>query len=285
MRKFCARVITRTDLGKDLFHITLNVFHSQAAAAAPGQFIQVYCRENEFGPLLPRPFSLFRINSNHGESINSWEILFRKVGRGTSWLSRRQPGDELEILGPLGRGFSLFAEQNGGLLNPSASASSNTNTSTRARRSLLIAGGIGMPPLFALAERLYDLKTQIILVYAGKTREDLIFLEEWRRLAHHVCLVTEDGSAGFKGLATEAVKTEIYSKGVDFYYSCGPRPMLKAVQTLLATLEIPGEISMEERMACGVGACLGCAIKTSGGYKRVCREGPVFRGDEVIFDA
>ena len=273
MKKFQARIISQTCLGEEVFHLKITAPGVKGHSAIPGQFIQVYCRENGTDPLLPRPLSLFRIDSqanaagSNQAAQKNWEILYKKVGRGTTWLSQRRAGEDLEVLGPLGRGFSPPEEETG-----------------KPKRVLLIAGGIGMPPLFALSEELSKEKAEITLFYTGRRRQDLLFLEEWRGLANRLYLATEDGSAGLRGLVTDLLREKVQPQSADFYYACGPRPMLQAVQGLMRTLKIQGELSLEERMACGIGACLGCVTKTTNGYKRVCRDGPVFPADEVIFD-
>lgn len=273
MVKFQALVINQTCLGEELFHLKFSAPVVQSSPAVPGQFIHVYCRESGTDPLLPRPLSLFRIHTRASAADPDavtpeiWEILYKKVGKGTAWLSRRKAKDVLEVLGPLGRGFSLQQE-----------------TARKPGRVLLIAGGIGMPPLFALGEELSRQGREVILFYGGRRKQDLLFLQEWRDLVNRVYLATEDGSIGRSGLITDLLREKVQPQGADFYYACGPRPMLQAVQALMKTLAIPGELSLEERMACGIGACLGCVTKTTHGYKRVCREGPVFPADEVILD-
>ncbi|HHU51439.1 MAG TPA: dihydroorotate dehydrogenase electron transfer subunit [Firmicutes bacterium] len=273
MVKFQALVINQTCLGEEFFHLKLSTPVVQSSPALPGQFIHIYCRESGTDPLLPRPLSLFRIYPRTTAADSEvgareiWEVLYKKVGKGTAWLSRRKANDALEVLGPLGRGFSLPQE-----------------TAGKPGRILLIAGGIGMPPLFALGEELSKRGREVILFYGGRSKQDLLFLQEWRDLASQVYLVTEDGSIGRSGLVTDLLREKVQPQSADFYYACGPRPMLQAVQDLMNRLAIPGELSLEERMACGVGACLGCVTRTTHGYKRVCREGPVFPADEVILD-
>jgi dihydroorotate dehydrogenase electron transfer subunit len=273
MKKFQARIISQTCLGEEVYHLRIATPGVKGQSAIPGQFIQVYCRENGTDPLLPRPLSLFRIDSqtnaagSNQVAQENWEILYKKVGRGTTWLSQRRAGEDLAVLGPLGRGFSYPEEAPG-----------------KPKQVLLIAGGIGMPPLFALSEELSKEKAEITLFYAGRRRQDLLFLEEWRGLVNRLYLATEDGSAGLHGLVTDLLREKVQPQSADFYYACGPRSMLQAVQSLMRTLKIQGELSLEEKMACGIGACLGCVTKTTYGYKRVCREGPVFPADEVIFD-
>lgn len=257
MRQEEAKVIMVSSLPGDLCHMGLQL-PGIAREAIPGQFIQIHCTDGgRTGLILPRPFSLFRILPEE-ERV---EIIFRIIGEGTLWLSRRKTGDTFPVLGPLGRGFTLPAKSS---------------------RLLFIAGGIGMPPLFSLAERISG--SRITLFYGGRSSQDLIFLDKWKELAEEVRLATDDGSAGFSGVITDLIGQTIQPGAAEFYYACGPRPMLKAVKNLMAAVNIPGELSLEERMACGVGACLGCVCRTVRGFQRVCKEGPVFPGEEVIFD-
>lgn len=250
-------LINITDKGNNLFHLIIKA-DKIADKALPGQFIQVYCSEGEsYDPLLPRPFSLFRIEKEKG----CLELVFRVVGRGTSWLSKRRTGSSLKLLGPLGRGFTDPREFS---------------------RVLLFAGGIGMPPLFSVAE--VSKEVDFTLFYGARSQGELIFLERWQQMTDQIFLATDDGSAGQQGNIVELASSLLDSGSADFYYACGPRPMLKAVKRLMAKLKIPGELSLEERMACGVGACLGCVCRTTSGYARVCTEGPVFAAEEVVFD-
>lgn len=231
-----------------------------AAAAKPGQFIQVNIGELEVNdPLLPRPISLFRRNQSEG----CISFIFKVLGRGTGILSGKKKGELLNIRGPIGNGFSI----------------------DKASRSVFcVAGGIGMPPLFFLAEEIIRTapQTRVTLFYGGRTKLDLLALECWAGLGIEVAAATDDGSFGYKGLITDLVSEKIKTAPPGFLAACGPQPMLKAVQELAATMKIPCQLSLEAHMACGVGACLGCACETSRGYRRVCVDGPVFSGDEVV---
>lgn len=252
-----AKILKKRELGNDLFHLALYL-PLISGQASPGQFIHISCHwPDGAGPLLPRPFSIFRYHQQAG----TVEILFRRVGKGTELLSKLEPGSLLPVLGPLGRGFSI----------PSDGA-----------RIIMIAGGIGMPPLFCLAEQIKN--SGISFYYGGKNQRDLVYMDEWKKITKEVYPVTEDGSLGGAGLVTDRLSAKVQVGEADFYYACGPRPMLKAVQKLMREKKIPGELSLEEKMACGVGACLGCACQTDRGYQRVCTEGPVFPAERVIFD-
>ncbi|NLY88116.1 MAG: dihydroorotate dehydrogenase electron transfer subunit [Firmicutes bacterium] len=245
--------------------------------------------EQALDPLLLRPLNVFRFHPAEGRI----EIIFRVVGRGTAWLAERRPGDYLSLLGPLGRGFSSLEKY---------------------RRILLFAGGTGMPALFSLVEQ--ETKTdsslsssvgksimgssagestgspmgntmdgpnrEFTLFYGARTKDELVFLDLWQAAGVTVHPATDDGSAGFHGTVTGAAARFLPGE-FDFYCACGPRPMLRTVQEMMAKYGIPGELCLEEAMACGIGACLGCVCETVHGYRRVCSDGPVFPAEEVKF--
>ncbi len=232
-----------------------------AAAAKPGQFIQIRVADESCNdPLLARPISIFRINKEEG----SISLLFKVVGRGTKLLALKRKGDTLTIWGPLGNGFEI---------------------SKQAGNIALIAGGIGMPPLFCLQEQLIlsSNRPKFTLFYGGRTSQDFLELDLWEKSSVTLKLATEDGSIGFKGLVTELFVKEHQINDYDFILACGPAPMLAATQKTASLLDLSGQISLESYMACGVGACLGCVCHTSEGSKRVCVDGPVFSIKEVIF--
>lgn len=231
-----------------------------AAAAKPGQFIQVKIGDTAVNdPLLPRPISLFHRNEAEG----SISFIFKVLGRGTGILAGKKKGELLSVRGPIGNGFSMDGV---------------------ARSVFLIAGGIGMPPLFFLAEELIRTapQTKVILFYGGRTRLDLLELERWAGLGVEVLAATDDGSYGTKGLVTDLVSDKLKTVPPGLLAACGPQPMLRAVQGLADSFKIPCQLSLEAHMACGVGACLGCACETKQGYRRVCVDGPVFSGEEVV---
>lgn len=232
-----------------------------AAAAKPGQFIQIrVADELSVDPLLARPISIFRINREEG----SISLLFRVVGRGTKLLASKRKGETLTIWGPMGNGFEI-PEQVGNIA--------------------LIAGGIGMPPLFCLQEQLSlsQSPSQLTLFYGGRTSQDFLETALWEKSGIPVKIATEDGSIGFKGLITELFINEHRSNKYDFIIACGPAPMLAETQKIAVLSRLPGQISLEAHMACGVGACLGCTCQTNRGSQRVCVDGPVFSIKEVIF--
>ena len=232
-----------------------------ARAAVPGQFVQVRV-SGGIDPLLARPISIYYTEPESGEVA----FLFKVAGHGTAVLAERKVGERLTLLGPLGVGFHV-PEQ--------------------ATEIALIAGGVGMPPLYFLARALRRERPActITLIYGGRSAGDLLELARWEALGVTVVLTTDDGSAGRQGLVTEAFQYHLTWHDVKYLAACGPKPMLRAVQRLALAMGIAGEFSMEARMACGVGACLGCVCGTVDGNRRVCVDGPVFALDEVHFDA
>jgi dihydroorotate dehydrogenase electron transfer subunit len=257
-----ALLIENTGIAPGYYRMRLSA-PEVAAVAQPGQFIQLRVAEAACtDPLLPRPISFFRINRTAGEL----ELIYKTVGRGTQILAAQPTGVLLEILGPLGNGFT-----------PPATSG----------KIALVGGGVGMPPLFCLAEtlRVCQPELSITLFYGARSRADLLELDRWRELGVTVFAVTEDGSLGSRGLVTPILFEQMQQVNYDYLAACGPKPMLKAVQQLALDHQLTGELSLEAHMACGVGACLGCTCQTTRGYRRVCVDGPVFSLNEVKFDA
>lgn len=223
-----------------------------AAVAVPGQFISLYCREGS--RLLPRPISICEINRQ--ESL--LRIVYRVVGKGTEEFSKRNVGDTIDVVGPLGNGFTQ-----------------------KEGKSILIGGGIGIPPMLELAK---SLKGQVSVVL-GYRDNDLFLKEEFEPYAK-VYVSTEDGSVGTKGNVIDAIRENNLT--ADTIYACGPIPMLRGVKAFAAENNIAAQISMEEKMACGIGACLACVCQSKDkdahsnvNNKRVCKDGPVFHAQEI----
>lgn len=255
-----AQVSSLRRLSPGYFHLILHA-PDVARTAKPGQFAQLrVARPGTLDPLLARPISIYGASADTGDV----SFIFKVVGRGTELLTTFQPGESMTVLGPIGHGFSV------------------PDTATNIA---LIAGGVGMPPLFFLAETLRRTRPDvaITLFYGGRTRTDLLELPSWDTLGVSVVTATDDGSHGHHGLVTEPLQRQLPS--FDYLAACGPRPMLRAVQQIAMAAGIPGQLSLEARMACGVGACLGCVCATVTGNRRVCVDGPVFSLDEVCFDA
>jgi dihydroorotate dehydrogenase electron transfer subunit len=230
-----------------------------AAEAKPGQFIMAGCGKDTF---LPRPFSIHRIDG--GQIV----LLFKVVGKGTDWLAHQQKGDSLNIFGPLGNGFTVSPDS---------------------RNLLLAGGGIGIAPLCFLADYALTQGKTVTIIQGAATGSCLFPISSPQKLFNkgvypgslHVFNATEDGSEGFKGLATQLIPH--YLKNIDQVYACGPMPMYK---TMAQMPELKGkdvQLSLEIMMGCGTGVCYGCTIKTRSGLKQVCKDGPVF-GMELILE-
>jgi dihydroorotate dehydrogenase electron transfer subunit len=224
----------------------------------PGQFFMVSIG-NGLDPLLRRPFSIYRWLGG------DFQILYRIVGKGTSILKEKKAGETLEILGPLGNGFPIVRGRN--------------------QEIILLAGGLGIASIFALVEA--NKERSPILFYGARTKKDLLCLGELKAIGIKTVISTDDGSRGHRGSVLEPFKEflSIHASRITHYcfYACGPRPMLREISDIAREYELKGYISLEENMACGVGTCLGCAVNTRERYKRVCREGPVFSAEDIIW--
>lgn len=233
----------------------------------PGQFVMAAAVEDESlpYPLLKRALAVYSVGREADrESIIT--LLLKVVGVGTRRLSSLQPGDVINLIGPLGRSFDVSRAEG--------------------RINLLVAGGIGIASFYLLAERLLEKGDEVHLIYGGRSAKDLVGLDDFRRLDLPVVATTEDGDLGIKGLVTEGLKTYLEQFQTDrlVIYTCGPNRMMQAVSRLANGLDIPCQISIEARMACGFGVCLGCSVKTIHSYRLACREGPVFEASEFVWE-
>jgi len=229
-----------------------------AGAGRPGQFVMLRAGSG-FDPLLRRPFSLHQVASD-----GTIQVLFKVVGRGTARLAELRRGDHLDCLGPLGRWFPL-PEQG---------------------RCCLVGGGMGIAPLYFLARRLVRLgrlPARDVILLGGRTREEVGFLaDQFFDLGYQVEVATDDGSLGHHGLVVDLLAPVL--TGIDHLYSCGPEPMMRRVAEQAETAGVDCWLSLETHMACGLGACLGCARPDGkGGYVHVCLQGPVFAAKEVTW--
>lgn len=240
-------------LGSDVFSMWI-ADEEIAVNAKPGQFVSLYCRDGS--RLLPRPISICEIDVAEG----ALRLVYRVVGKGTNEFSLMKAGEEIAVLGPLGNGFTIEGE-----------------------KAILIGGGIGIPPMLELAKVLHreGVEVQVVLGY----RDELFLNTEFERYGK-VYISTEDGSVGTKGNVIDAIKEN--GLEADMIYSCGPTPMLRGVKAFAMEHNIKAQISMEEKMACGIGACLACTCKskevdhhTQVNNKRICKDGPVFYCEEV----
>ena len=216
-----------------------------SAFTAPGQFLNLRLE----GQFLRRPISLCDL----GEDCAA--IIYKVVGKGTAQMAAMLPGETLSVLTGLGNGYDL---------------------TEAGEAPLLIGGGVGVPPMYLLAKRLRALGKPVQAVLGFNKASEAFYEEEFRALGCEVTVATADGSYGVKGFVTDALP-ENYS----YYYCCGPEPMLRAVYR---AAKGSGQLSFEKRMGCGFGACMGCSCRTVTGYKRICREGPVLRKEEIAWE-
>ena len=212
-----------------------------------GQFVEIALD----GLYLRRPISV--CNYEEGELT----LIYKVVGKGTDLMSQMAEGTQLDVLTGLGNGFNIDHE---------------------CEKPLLVGGGVGVPPLYRLTRDLIARGKEVTVVLGFNTESEIFYAEKFEEAGAKVIIATADGSVGIKGFVTNAIAES--GVDADYFYSCGPLPMLKA---LCQSLEIDGEVSLEERMGCGFGICMGCSIQTTKGAKRVCKEGPVFKKEEVIW--
>ena len=210
----------------------------------PGEFVEIKLDKY----YLRRPISVCDFSSTH------LDLLYKVLGRGTKDMSSLEVGTKLDVIVNLGNGFDI----------------------TKSKSPLLVAGGIGIAPLVGLSKRFNELGIKPTLIYGAAKKEDIVVLDELNKIAN-VIICTDDGSLGYKGNPVQYLKEHEVS--YDKYYACGPQVMLK----FLALHDQNGYVSLEARMGCGFGACMGCSIQTTKGPQRVCKEGPVFEASEVIF--
>ncbi|MBR6815017.1 MAG: dihydroorotate dehydrogenase electron transfer subunit [Alistipes sp.] len=244
-KKDIYKVISNLPLTKDVYRMVLE--GDTKWITRPGQFVNIELE----GLYLRRPIS-----------ISDWDertitIIYKVVGRGTSLMSKMAEGVKLDLLTGLGNGF---------------------DTSVESERPLLVGGGVGVPPLYRLAKDLLAQGKKVSVVLGFNTSSEIFYADEFKALGVDLHISTVDGSRGVKGFVTDAIREAAIE--FDYFYSCGPLPMLKA---LCGCCEVSGELSFEERMGCGFGACMGCSCKTLAGNKRICKDGPVMKREEIIW--
>ncbi len=232
--------------------LTENVFRMKLQGdtsdiTKPGQFVNVKLD----GLYLRRPISVC------DRDAGALTLIYKAVGEGTAQMSRKKPGEKLDLLTGLGNGYDL---------------------SRAGDCPLLLGGGVGVPPMYLLAKELVKQGKKVTAILGFNKKNEVFYEEEFRKLGVCTIVATADGSYGEKGFVTDVMKKLEYS----FFYTCGPEPMLKAVYAAAAT---DGQFSFERRMGCGFGACMGCSCKTITGNKRICREGPVMDKEDIIWDA
>jgi len=223
----------------------MELFGDVTAITAPGQFVNIKID----GLFLRRPISVCNCENN------TLTLIYKVVGKGTEILANMKDG-ELDVLVGLGNGYDVSLSGD----NP-----------------VLLGGGVGVPPLYMLAKQLINNGKNLTVVLGFNTKDEIFYEKEFQQLGANVIVTTVDGSYGTKGFVTDAVKNLDYS----YFYTCGPEPMLKAIYK---TMNTSGQFSFEEKMGCGFGACMGCSCKTITGYKRICKDGPVLKKEEILWE-
>ncbi len=244
MEKTVFKIISNKPLTKCIYEMCLE--GNTSAIKNAGQFVNIALD----GFYLRRPISVCDFSDNF------LKIIYKVVGKGTEQMAKMQSGEQLEMLTGLGNGFSV----------------------NNCQKPLLVGGGVGVPPMYRLAKDLVAQGKQVSVVLGFNTCEEIFYKNEFEALGVNVYVATADGSVGTKGFVTDAITANKIE--ADYFYSCGPLPMLRA---LYDKLDIDGEMSFEERMGCGFGVCMGCSCKTKNGYKRICKEGPVLKKDEIVW--
>ena len=244
MKQGIFEILENTALTETVFKMVLQ--GDVSAITAPGQFVNIKLD----GLYLRRPISVCDLTED------TLTIVYKAVGKGTEQMSRMQAGEKLDVLTGLGNGYDL---------------------SLSGDKPVLLGGGVGVPPMYLLAKKLLAQGKKVQVVLGFNTRSEIFYEEEFKALGADVTVTTADGSYGVKGFVTDALKEIAYT----YFYTCGPEPMLKAVYKATAT---SGQMSFEKRMGCGFGACMGCSCRTITGYKRICKEGPVMKKEEILWE-
>ena len=235
------KVLSNQKIAKDVFKMILE--GDTQYITAPGQFVNIMLE----GRFLRRPISICDCDEG------TITIIYKVVGEGTAQMSKMPVGTMLDVLTGLGNGYDI----------------------SKSTKPLLIGGGVGVPPMYMLAKRLIEAGQKPVVVLGFNTSEEIFYEDEFKALGADVRVTTVDGSYGVKGFVTDA-----FPDDYDYFYTCGPMPMFKAVNAKTTT---SGQFSFEERMGCGFGACMGCSCKTKYGNKRICKDGPVLVKEEIIW--
>ena len=245
MKQSIFEILSNTALTDSVYKMVLA--GDTSAITAAGQFVNIQLD----GMFLRRPISVCDYDEK------TLTIVYKVVGKGTEAMSAMTAGKKLDILTGLGNGYDL---------------------SMSGDRPVLLGGGVGVPPVYNLAKKLLAQSKEVTVILGFNTKSEIFYEEEFKNLGCNVIVATADGSYGVKGFATTPLADLHYT----YFYTCGPEPMLKAVYKATST---SGQMSFEERMGCGFGACMGCSCKTLTGYKRICKDGPVMKKEEILWEA
>lgn len=235
------KILSNEKIAKDVYKMVLE--GDTQYITAPGQFVNIKISDK----YLRRPISVCDCDDS------TITVIYKVVGAGTEEMSQMQAGESLDVLTGLGNGYDI----------------------TKSKKPMLIGGGVGVPPMYMLAKKLIEDGQQVTVILGFNTKDEIFFEQEFKDLGADVYVATADGSYGIKGFVTDA-----FIDDYDYFYTCGPLPMFKAVYEKTTT---SGQFSFEERMGCGFGACMGCSCKTKYGNKRICKDGPVLVKEEIIW--
>jgi dihydroorotate dehydrogenase electron transfer subunit len=256
VRQDIVPVVANKLVGDGFYRLTVRS-HRLAADAKPGQFAELRIGDG-VEPLLRRPLSIHALDDRDAVSF-----LYQVKGRGTAALSRLKTGDELDLIAPLGAGFAV---------------------EERYKRVILVGGGIGIAPLMFLAQAYRAKGGAVTALIGAQTKDCLLCRSDFHSLGCDVVVTTDDGSHGHRGYVTDILEEHLSAgAGPVAVYACGPPLMMRRTSTIAGLYDVRCQVSLEEKMACGIGVCLGCAVLTTGGYKRVCADGPVFEAGEIIW--
>ena len=244
MKQSIFEIISNTALTDSVYEMVLQ--GDTSAITAPGQFVNIQLD----GMFLRRPISVCDYDAR------TLTLVYKVLGKGTEAMSKMAPGQQLDILTGLGNGYDLTLSGD---------------------HPVLLGGGVGVPPMYNLAKKLLAEGKKVSVILGFNTKSEIFYEEEFKKLGCEVTVTTVDGSYGVKGFVTTALDEMDYS----YFYTCGPEPMLKAIYKASTT---SGQMSFEERMGCGFGACMGCSCKTLTGNKRICKEGPVMKKEDILWE-
>jgi dihydroorotate dehydrogenase electron transfer subunit len=251
-------IISNKVVGEGYYRMALKS-HRIAKEARPGQFIHIRIGKG-YEPLLRRPISIHSLDDKE-----TFSILYEVAGKGTALLAEKKAGQAINVIGPAGNGFAFYEGK---------------------KRLILVGGGIGVAPLLFAAQEGLRRQMEVIMLAGARKRDCLLCVADFKTLGCAVATITDDGSSGREGYVTDLLEEAIVDRGTGpaEILACGPKPMMRRAAVTAGLYDVPCQVSLEESMACGMGTCLGCAVKTREGFRRVCADGPVFAAEEIVWD-
>ncbi len=255
MKQLQSSILSNSQISADFFELSFS-WDPEAGVPLPGQFLTIRVSQDSV-PLLRRPFAF----SGYDEKAGTASIIYQKRGRATQILTGKQAGETLDVIGPLGKPFPVPEQK---------------------KSSFLVAGGVGLGPVLFLATYLKARDWPVAFVFGCRTASFVPDSDAFNKADPVIC--TDDGSAGFKGTSVQYLEQGGKVNADSLLYGCGPNPMLKALSGLAEAKGAQVWVSVEQVMACGVGACMGCVVKTTSGFQRACKEGPVFDGRDIVWE-